>query len=142
MECEICGKNKPLRYVDVAGAKLNVCSDCGSYNPKERPKFNRTFNNNRKPNFVNKNKPVVNKPKQDFTELILAEDYGKRLAQARQKEGIRLEELARELFMPASFLNKVENQKLKPDNGTILKLQKRLNIKLMEKPPEVEEKKE
>jgi len=148
MECEICGMDRYTRPVEKEGAKLYLCSDCGGY---ARPNFTKP---GFKPNTGYRNRPSFNNrpysgpPRDDRPRFDpnlvkdLVEDYGVKIGQARQKANLKIEELARELFISASYLQKIEGGKFKPDNMTAKKLEKRLNIVLFETPKKEEEAKE
>jgi putative transcription factor len=150
MECEICGKERYTRPVEKEGATLYLCSDCGGYARPNftKPGFKPRFGGNRdfRPYQGGQggfrrfdNKPNFNRPeRKPEVQMELVENYGPLIAQARQKINLKTEELARELFMGASYLNKIEAGKFKPDYTATKKLEKRLNITLYAKPKQAE----
>lgn len=135
MICEVCGKNVPrLRKVLIEGAILNVCDDCAKLGtPIEKP--------------VAKVKETVSAPvhqikhyeekhsKKDLLdeEMVLVEDFGERVKQARIAMNLSLEDAAKKLQEKKNVLSKIERNEMKPDRELTKKLEKFFNIKLMEK---------
>lgn len=68
------------------------------------------------------------------TRQVLVDDYGNRIKEARESEGISIKELADELNEKSSLISKLERGKLKPDNSLGEKLADRLGITLYTNP--------
>ena len=62
----------------------------------------------------------------------LVEDYHKRIQQARSRLGLNQEQLGQKINERKSIISKLENKSLKPDDKLVRKLEKALEIKLME----------
>lgn len=130
-DCERCGRNTRLQLVDIAGARMHVCSDCARYGKpvKERreaePAPQRTAAG---PKTVRPPKPdaMSNRNKE------LAEDYPKRIQRARENRGWSREELGRKINERVSIISKLENGEMHPSDQLIRKLEKTLEIRLME----------
>ncbi len=65
---------------------------------------------------------------------MLVSDYGKKLKEARESEGISLKEVADELNEKSSLISKIEKQELKPDKPLARKLSKRFDLELYTNP--------
>ncbi len=138
MICEVCGKNVPrLRKVLIEGAIMNVCDVCaklGTPIEKENVK-------------VHKNVPPVNvhsshiqekkvqRKKEDVFdgEMVLVDDYGERIKNARMSMNLSLEDAAKKLLEKKNVLSKIERSEMKPDRELIKKLERFYGIRLMEK---------
>ncbi len=117
--CELCGQETDsTTRVKIEGAKLSACSSCAEMGETvskkaEKKKSSKGRTRNRK---------------------VLANDYGKRLKEARESEQLSLQELSDELNEKKSLLSKLEKQELKPDSTLAGKLSKRLDVELYTNP--------
>ncbi|MBI4918551.1 TIGR00270 family protein [archaeon] len=118
--CDLCGKENKLFTAKVEGTELNVCSECGKFGKVYKP--------------VPPIKPPKPKQERVLPEVldVLTADYSKLIRQAREKLGLTQEEFAKRLNERESFIQKVENGSLEPSIDTARKLEKLLNIKLVE----------
>lgn len=120
--CEICGKETDsTTKVKIERATLKVCDSCTDMGEEVTTS---SKNKSRK-------KKRSSTPR---TEKVLASDYGSRLKEAREDEGISIGELADDLNEKSSLLSKVEKEDLKPDNALAKKLADRLDVKLYTNP--------
>ena len=65
-------------------------------------------------------------------EIVLVQDYGRRIREGRERVGLTLEELAKRLHVREGYLHKVEEGELTPTDDLARKLEKVLHIKLFE----------
>lgn len=120
--CQICGKDADsLKKVKIEGAKLDVCDSCSDMGEEVKTSSR-------------KGKRRKTQSPGPRTEKVLVGDYGSRIKQARENEGISIKELADELNEKSSLLSKLEKQDLKPDNALAEKLEKRLDLDLYTMP--------
>ena len=138
MICELCGREAPkLKMVNVEGSVLKVCFNCAKFGTESRPKPS-------EPSLTEKEDTISkrleqrskrSRPRDIFSELSeeLVEDYHKRISHARNEEGWTQEELGRKLNERKSIIAKLENKTIKPDNKLIRKLEKALDIVLLER---------
>jgi len=156
MSCDICGSNKKAYLTEIEGARLYVCDMCNPtragririerkvFTPRPRPNFTRT-------NPIGQNKGVENKEKRDFrpkkrfvksfapkryksfelNDYDLVENYGDVLKKAREEKKITIDDLAKNIREPVSFLIKIEQGKLKPNDKMLLKLYDYLGVNLV-----------
>ncbi len=135
MQCDICGKETRVFLTEVEGAKLYVCSVC---NPSgtgriSRPKFNNERNFKK---FVPR-VPTMKEDPFDLTNYDLVDNYLEKLKEIRESKKMTIEEFAKFLFVPDSYLQKVEQGKLKPSSSLLLKIYEKCSILLINKMPEI-----
>jgi len=135
MECEICGKKingEPHRAI-IDGVNLIVCGKCAQLSSSRRGV-------ERRPAF--RQSPLLKRPllkhrqvkRETFEELELVEDYGLRVMRAREKFGFSREDLGRKIGERVSVLQKIEMNKMVPDQRLVRKLEHFLRIMLLVKP--------
>ncbi|MFP3949683.1 MAG: helix-turn-helix domain-containing protein [Candidatus Micrarchaeia archaeon] len=125
MECDICGKREASFIVEIEGAKMAACRGC-AYHGKivlsleedpEAPKPARA-----------RSAPKTLKLEED-----LMEGYGKTVRRARESRNMKIEELANQINEKASYLDKIENESVRIPIKIAKKLERALNIKILEK---------
>ncbi len=124
MRCEICGKKipgKPIR-VKIDGSVMQTCKECSKFGKvqKEPPRATRP---RRQPY-----RPRVREPSYE-----VSEDYNTLIRLAREKKGWSREELAQKLNEKASVIGRIESGKMIPDIKLAKKLEKILNIVMLDK---------
>ena len=116
--CEICGHFGNLKKAIVENTMLNVCDNCLKFGKviliKEDKKENK----------------VVKKIEEPLQ--IIVPNYNKLIKEAREKIGLKQSELALKLNEKESIIHKLETGNLKPPIALARKLEKFLNIKLIE----------
>lgn len=136
MQCEVCGRRivgKPYKAI-IEGARLVVCSDCATLGSisweLKTPKPAKPVVKLQKPL---KRKLKVSAKRQFPLEptLEVVDDFGTRIRQAREAQGLSHEDLGRKLNEKVSVLKKLESHKMRPDNKLAEKLQRALKIKLL-----------
>ena len=127
MICELCGKgSNACKRVRIEGSIVVACASCCTLGEVVGPAV------------APVKKPVVKKvvetPKQDFKpeiEFELVEGYGKRIKDAREKKGLKQEDLGRMISEPASFIHHLELGHAEPSDEVAKKLQAKLGIQLL-----------
>ena len=134
MNCEICGteiKGQPFK-TKIDNSVMITCKECskfGKVQKQPRPTNNRRTGN--KPNNARKNKqPYSRKPKEPEYELV--ENYTKIIKQAREKENLTQKKLGEKIYERESVISHIESGKMVPDTKLAHKLEKILNIKIIE----------
>jgi putative transcription factor len=116
MECEVCGRpivGKPHLAL-IEGATMNVCSECATLGRIiEEP--------------TRREQPSSY---EEIAELEIVEDYPAMIRRARERMGLKQEELAKRLAERASVVQRLESGKLRPDERLLSKLERALGIKL------------
>jgi putative transcription factor len=115
MECHVCGKPASKEII-LEGARVWVCGDCAKYG-----------------RVVSAPKKIIVKsdalPRQ---EIVLVQDFGKIVRNAREKTGFERKELAEKIFVREHELAKIEAGELAPEEKVARKLEHALGIKLFE----------
>ena len=130
--CDLCGgpiQGKPIN-VDVDGAEMLLCLPC--YTRLSRSGRARRLPPPRKPS---KPKRVQRRPLVDLYDLV--EDYYERIRSAREEKGWTTSVLAQKLRVSESLIKKIEAGKVKPSMDLARRIERVLNIKILE--PVVEE---
>ncbi len=126
-DCERCGKRSRLTLVRIDRAEMYVCEDCkrfGSvvekkveHRPAPRPA---QVSRPRKPDALSKR----------ARELV--DDYPKRIQRGRECMGLSREDLGRKINERVSVIAQLEHGQMHPSDNLIKKIQKALNIEIME----------
>ena len=121
MSCELCGRNNELVQAVVEGSMLNVCKECS--------KFGNVI-------AVQKTRPIIqSKIKKIIEEEILEivkPDFSITIKEAREKLGLKQEELAKRLNEKESLMHKIESNSITPSISLARKLEKALGIKIVQ----------
>jgi len=136
MPCELCGREcKGCKEAIIDGAKMFVCPDCIKYSEGtggEEPV---------RPMSLLKQPAVLmsrtKKPERDIfkdktMERDLIADWNHRIEEARNKKGLTREQLGFRIGERTVTIAKLEHGDLRPSDQMIAKLEKELNISLME----------
>ena len=148
MNCEMCGESSDkLIKVRISGAILNVCPKCAKFgDPVEEKKLNKISENiiikfpEKKINVVTYKKPFkkqapAKKPvrSENVEDYDVVEDYAELIKNKREAMQMTQDDLAKKIFERKNVLSNIERGELLPDISTARKLEKVLNIKLLEK---------
>lgn len=133
-ECELCGQQRPTRLYRIESAEVMACVSCGRYGTlllqnkdlkvKNAPQITNTHRPRRKTTYNTYRKPLG--------DIILIEDYGTIISRSRENIGLSRKELAESLFIRETLLIRIETGKVRPSDSLIKKLEKTLEVKLME----------
>jgi putative transcription factor len=131
MECEICGKpvpeNNPIR-AKIEGSVMVVCKECSKLGTVQKAPP--------KPKYVKQNKgkkPANTRKRNDEPSEELIEDFSFEVRKAREAKDWSREDLGRKINERVSVITRIETGKMTPDTKLTKKLEKALNIKLLEK---------
>lgn len=148
MQCEMCGEavRGAPKLVRVEGAELLVCSKCEKFGT-EVQQVRRTGipiparGVPVKPGTPASGVPAQNWHKRDmfdFMEGEVVEDYANRIKQARMEKGLTQKDLAMQMKEKEHLIKKIENAELIPEENVRKKLEKALEIRLIDAPAEAE----
>ncbi len=134
MECEICGKpvpeHNPIR-AKIEGSVMIVCKECSKLGKIQKappkPKFVQQKNKQQK------NKPNRNYSRNDEPSEELIEDFDFAIRKARESRDWSREVLGKKINERVSVITRIETGKMTPDIKLTKKLEKALDIKLLEK---------
>ena len=151
MQCEMCGETirGTQKLVRVEGAELSVCSKC--------EKFGTVVQQVRRTDIRAPQKGVAARPAPspaggvaqirhkrdmfDFMEGEIVDDYALRIRHAREGKGLSQKDLAMQMKEKEHLIRKIENSELIPEEGVRKKLEKALDIRLIDAPVTDDEKK-
>lgn len=133
MRCEICGKKlveEPLK-TKIDGSIMVTCKECSKFGkiqrepPKpKRPGAPRGSATRR-----------VQRPKEPAEEVV--ENVNDIVREAREKKGWSREELGEKIYEKASVVTRIESGKMVPDLKLARKIEKLMNVVLIEKNDDV-----
>lgn len=127
MQCDMCGKETDVLYkTEIEGAVMYVCKECSKFGKVLSVK--RSFAEKKK---VEKKKERKVEPEVDIVEEIV-DDYNTIVKNAREKRGLKQEELAKKISEKVSLIQKIETGDIEPSIKVARKLEKFLKIKLIE----------
>ncbi|MEN4017913.1 MAG: multiprotein bridging factor aMBF1 [Methanobacterium sp.] len=129
MRCEICGKKiigKPTK-TKIESSIMVTCNECAKFGKIQR-----------EPPKPVKHRPIKSARRFREPSEEVVEDYNKIIRAARERNNWSREELAEKLYEKASVVNRIESGKMIPDIKLARKLERTLNIKLIEKQDDVQ----
>ena len=140
MQCEMCGE--PVRGIPklmrIEGAELQVCSRCERYGTEvQQPKRTDARKVTARP-ASGAARPVVLAPAQrkrdmfDYMGGDIVEDYGERIRKARMEKGLSQKDLAMQMKEKELLVKKIEKGELIPEEDVRKKLEKVLEIRLLD----------
>ena len=128
----MCGKDEPLYKAMIESTELNVCRACAGHGKVLRqPVFQQKIKKKKK------EEQIAAEEEKEIIEALV-EGYPKKVKDARQRLGLKQEELAKKLNEKESIIQKIEVGSFKPSAKLAKKLERFLSIKIFE---EVEVKK-
>ncbi|GCC10268.1 transcription factor [archaeon] len=129
MECEVCGKpifGRPLRVV-IEGSEMKTCKSCAKFGEVREIQSPQQQKQVRKRSY--------HKPKQEHIPDVVG-DYNDVIRKAREKNGLTQEELGLIINEKASVINRLESKRMSPSISLAKKLERALEIKLLEESEE------
>jgi putative transcription factor len=152
MQCEMCGETirGTPKLVRVEGAELQVCTKC--------EKFGTEVQQVRRTDLVRPSAtaprpggtsgaggavPAIRRKRDlfDYMEGEITEDYSQRIRHARMEKGLSTKDLAMRIKEREHLIKKIENGELIPEEIVRKKLEKILEIRLIDAPVTEAEKK-
>ena len=130
MQCELCGRECACRPALVDGVKMMVCPSCMQHGVGVKTTPERQASSV-SPNLSRIKKP---KPKDIYKNMDkeLVNNWNQIIKSAREKKGISREELGFKIGERTVTIAKIENGDLRPSDKVVGKLEKELDIKLIE----------
>jgi putative transcription factor len=145
--CEMCGApiQGPPRTVRIEGALLDVCGMCAKYGTEVQKPTKPVAARGGGPASRTAAAPTTPvRRRRDVLDLIegeIVEDYGERIRNARMQRGWSQKDLALELKEKELLIKKLEKGDLIPEDDVRVKLERALDIRLIDVPADIEEKK-
>lgn len=137
MECEVCGKKihgSPTTIL-MEGTEMKACHACEKYGTVVKPKLPpATVKSPLSSNVRSAHERTARAAKNYFAGLDneVVEDYDIRIKEAREKKGWSQEDLAHNIKERVPLIKKIERKGITPEENIIEKLERALDIKLVE----------
>jgi putative transcription factor len=126
MLCEVCGREveRPIQ-AEIEGVAMKVCSGCVKFGSakKEKPQKH-TFKGPKK---FSKSQPYRSRQ----NELEAVDDFADLIRNARERKGMKREDLGRTINEKSSVIARLESGAMVPDTKLAKKIEKALGIKIM-----------
>jgi putative transcription factor len=126
--CEMCGREAPLKRAMIEGAVLELCPICA----KHGKILESTPQQVSRARTEQRRTPAA-RPEVDY---LIVDNYAKLIRDARERMGLKQEEFAKRLNLKESQVQKMETGNFKPSLKMAAKLQNMLRIKLIEEDKE------
>lgn len=131
MQCELCGRDCDCKPATVDGVKMMVCPKCMRHGQSiDVP--SKPYIGVKKPILERIKKPKVKDVYRDM-EKELVSNWNELIKNARQKKGLSREELGFKIGERTVTISKIENGDLRPSDKMVEKLERELEITLVEK---------
>ncbi len=131
MNCEVCGNpiHGEPQTVLIEGASMRVCGNCAKLGTKITQTVPR-------PSVVTSRSLAPLIPRVDIVEdeLVLRDDFGTVIKEAREELGLTQDEFAMKLNERVSLIKHLETGKIKPNDMLAAKLERFLKIDLYVSP--------
>jgi putative transcription factor len=130
MQCELCGMECYCKPATIDGVKMMLCPNCIKHGQavEFRPKPKAVGN---KPISERIKKPKVKDVYKNMDKELVS-NWNNIIKSAREKKGMSREQLGFKIGERTVTISKIENGDLRPSDKVIVKLEKELNIKLIE----------
>jgi len=133
-ECEICGVEieGKAQYVAIGSSKLRVCKACARHGTVvvEDTQTKITFGSERVQLAQAKRRLYEQMDHEIEEGLEIADDYGRKIKEAREKAGLKQAELAQRINEKQSLLRKIEHEEIIPSDEVRRKIERLLKIAL------------
>ena len=131
MQCELCGReSKGCREATIDNVPMMLCSDCIRHGENVEPLTKTPLKV--KSYITRKAKKTTSKDIYDGMQKELVPNWHEIIKEARKKKGLTREDLGFKIGERTVTIAKIENGDLRPPDKLIKKLEKELNINLME----------
>jgi len=150
MQCEMCGETirGTAKLVRVEGAELQVCTKCEKFGTEvqqvRRTDVARPGTAAPRPGKTPTTVVPADRRKRDLFDYMegeIVEDYAARIRKARMDKGLSSKDLAMQIKEREHLIKKIENSELIPEEDVRKKLEKILEIRLIDAPvPDAEKK--
>lgn len=124
MRCEICGKKvlgRPIR-IKIEGSLMQTCQECSKLGKVQK-----------EPQRAPRPRATPRRPRVREPSYEISEDFNITVRMAREKKGWSREDLAKKVNEKSSVINRIESGKMVPDIKLARKLEKILNVTLLDK---------
>ena len=125
MICEMCGSEDRLYRTKIEGTEMNLCSECSKFGKVLGPVKEEMQQEGKAPS-----KPEI-KQAPEVIEMVMP-DFSEKIRKKREQLGLDHEKFAKMVNQKKSVVHKFENRELIPSIELAKRLEKILNIQLVE----------
>ncbi|MFC2162628.1 multiprotein bridging factor aMBF1 [Candidatus Altiarchaeota archaeon] len=126
MMCEICGRQTSKGFkIKIEGGQATACGNCASHGEV----IGKVVPGQKKQDHAPRKPQEVGFDIETGKELV--EDYQGIIKRAREKRGLRQDELARMINEPSSLIHRIESGRKPPSPKVAGKLERKLDITLL-----------
>ena len=125
MQCELCGFEEKLYRVKIEGTELKVCRSCALHGV--------ILGAVEEPAAKEKPKPAAQKSAAEEPIEIIVLGFSKKIKNKRESLGLSQKDFAKMISEKESVVHKLESSELTPSIELAKKIEKLLNIRLIEK---------
>lgn len=133
MQCELCGRGCECRPATVDGVKMMLCPGCMKHGTGIKET---SYVDTQKPSLERIKKPAVKDVYKDMDKELVS-DWSELIKKARKNKDLSREELGFKIGERTITIAKIENGDLRPSDKIVAKLEKELEISLIEKVKDV-----
>jgi len=130
MQCELCGRNCDCKPADVDGVRMMLCPGCMRHGQGVKETHEPTSFSQR--TFPGRIKKPKEKDVYQNMDKELVTGWNEIIKNARKKKGLTREQLGFKIGERTVTIGKIENGDLRPSDKVVKKLEKELNINLIE----------
>jgi putative transcription factor len=128
----MCGSKEAAFVADIEGSLLNVCSVCGEYGTIKSRVIIEQPESKTEDQAIN----TTSEPEKEIMQIITS-NYSKLIRDKREQLSLKQEDFAMKINEKASLIHKMETGEFEPSMELARKLEKFLNIKLVETHEEI-----
>lgn len=133
--CEICGVEiaGKAQYISIGSSKLRVCKACARHGSivMESTPAQTTPGGEHVQQLTKARQRLYERMDFELGEgMEIAEDYGMRIKEARERAGLKQTELAQKINEKQSLLRKIEHEEILPTDEVRKKIERILKITL------------
>jgi putative transcription factor len=134
-DCPICGGKiwGGGEKVLIEGAKIRVCQSCAQHGKKIRTKSRPSSRTRKKYKRKSSSKKSTTHKRDRAPEVVVVDDYNKRIRRARESRNLTQEKFAKNLKEKESLIRRIENKKTKPTIKLAKKIEHTYGITLLKK---------
>jgi putative transcription factor len=131
--CDMCSSPEKAYKIEVEGSILNVCEKCVSFG-KVVGKVRKELPEKKQKQLQKAAEKLAEEKARKETETmqLIVPNYSKIIKSARERTGLKQEELAKKIAEKESMIHKLESGIMRPDIPLARKLEKFLRIVLVE----------
>ncbi len=130
MQCELCGSEHSICHPAIVdGVRMMLCPSCMKHGTEIKVVAERPANS--RPILERIKRPNVKDVYKDMDKELVS-DWTNRIKKAREKKGLSRGELGFKIGERTVTISKIENGDLRPSDKVIKKLEKELDVKLVE----------